>query len=161
MLPVSFLQSDLNVWSICVDLDTGLIYEGLDNFILLTHIEELNLSRNIKLDDWACDKLARIFRNSKSLEYLDLSDMPLVTHRGIEVMYKIRSLKTLVIRGTRAAQFPFIELLNLMLKDVNPNCEIIYKWLQRLQQFYCFRCLESFAFQSWVFFIYKPTDGNS
>lgn len=103
------------------------MYEGLDNFILLNELEELDLSGNFKLDDFSCDKLARLFRNSTALTYLNLSDIPLITNRGIEALYKIRSLKTLVIRETRAAKFPFIELLILMFNDVNPDCKIIYK----------------------------------
>lgn len=108
-------------------LDTHLMYDGLDNFILLNQLEELNLSKNWKLDDFACDKLARLFRNSTTLTFLDLSDIPNISHRGIEALYKIRSLQTLVIRGTKAAKYPFIELLVLMYQDVNPHCNIIYK----------------------------------
>ncbi len=103
------------------------MYEGLDNFILLNQLEELNLSNNWKLDDFACDKIARLFRNSTTLTYLDLSNIPNISHRGIEALYKIRSLQTLVIRGTRAAEYPFIELLVLMYQEVNPHCNIIYK----------------------------------
>lgn len=115
----------INKLFICVDLK--LVYDGLDNLILLNDLEELNLEGNFKLDDWACDKLARLFRNSKTLSYLNLSDIPSLSHRGIEALHKIPSLQTLVIKNTKAAQFPFIELLIVMFNDVNPNCNIIYK----------------------------------
>ncbi|KAF7489133.1 hypothetical protein SSS_08001 [Sarcoptes scabiei] len=105
----------------------NLIYEGMDNLILLYELEELNLAQNCKLDDWSCDKIARIFRNSQKLTYLNLSDIPLITHKGIECLHKINSLKTLVIKGTKAANFPFIELLVLMYNEINPGCKIIYK----------------------------------
>lgn len=103
------------------------MYEGLDNLISLNQLEELNLSNNWKLDDFACDKLARLFRNSTSLTFLDLSNIPQISHRGIEALYKIPSLQTLIIRGTKAAEYPFIELLILMFKEARPQCNIIYK----------------------------------
>jgi len=103
------------------------MFEGLDNLILLNFLEELHLAGNYKLDDWCCDKLARIFRNSSTLQYLDISNTPRITHRGIEALYKIKSLKTLIIRGSKAAEYPFIDLLILMFNETNPHCEIIYK----------------------------------
>ena len=107
-------------------LDVHLLYEGLDNFIQLNQLEEMHLAGN-NLDDFACDKLARLFRNSTTLSFLDISNMSAISHRGIEALHKIRSLQTLIIRGTRAAQYPFIELLILMFNEVNPQCNIIYK----------------------------------
>ncbi|XP_046916288.2 distal membrane arm assembly component 2 [Dermatophagoides farinae] len=106
--------------------ELALIFEGLDNLILLNELEELNLANN-RLDDWCCDKLARLFRNSKTLSYLNINDNKWISHRGIEALYKIPSLKTLVIRRTKAAEFPFIDLVILMFNDINPNCNIIYK----------------------------------
>ncbi|KAH9413656.1 ATP synthase subunit s-like protein [Dermatophagoides pteronyssinus] len=106
--------------------ELAIIFEGLDNLILLNELEELNLAGN-RLDDWCCDKLARLFRNSQRLNYLNINDNKLITHRGIETLYKIRSLQTLVIRRTKAAEFPFIDLVILMFNDINPNCNIIYK----------------------------------
>ncbi|XP_054168165.1 distal membrane-arm assembly complex protein 2-like [Oppia nitens] len=102
-------------------------YEALDNFILLNSLQELNLSKNKHLDDFACDKIARLFRNSKNLTTLDLSDNPLITSRGIETLHRIRSLKKLIISRTKAANYPFIDLLIILFTDVNPNCEIIIK----------------------------------
>lgn len=95
--------------------------------ILLNELEELNLSGNNKLDDWSCDKLARLFRNSKCLYYLNLSNIPRITHRGVEALHKIKSLKALIIKDTNVSKYPFIELLILMFNDVNPECKIIYK----------------------------------
>lgn len=103
------------------------MYSGLDNLILLHDLEELHLCNNPQLDDFACDKLARLFRNSQCLSYLDLSHIPSITHRGIEALHKIPSLQTLVIKGTKAAQYPFIELLILMFNEVNPRCKIVYE----------------------------------
>lgn len=99
----------------------------MDNLTTLNTLEELNLSKNKLLDDYVCDKLARIFRNSRHLSVLDLSDNPLISHRGVEALHRIKSLKRLVIKGTKAANDPFIELLIILFNDVNPNCEIIVK----------------------------------
>ncbi|CAG2183035.1 unnamed protein product, partial [Oppiella nova] len=54
-------------------------------------LTELDLSNNF-LDDWSCDKLSRVFRSAK-LSSLNLSNNPLITHRGIESLHWIRSLK--------------------------------------------------------------------
>lgn len=107
-------------------LDIKLRFEGLDNFILLDSLQELYLSKNKLLDDFSCDKIARIFRNSKNLSVLDLSDNPLITNRGIETLHRIESLKKLIITGTKAANYPFIELSILLFNDINPNCKIIF-----------------------------------
>lgn len=87
----------------------------------------MNLDGNFKLDDWACEKLARQFRNSKTLTYLSLCNIPAISHRGVEVFHKIPSLRTLLIKGTKAAEHQFIELVILMFNEVNPHCRIIYQ----------------------------------
>jgi hypothetical protein len=92
---------------------------------MLQSLQELNLSGNKKLDDWSCDKIARLFRNSTTLSTLNLSNNPLITNRGIETLHRVRSLKKLIIGGTNAAQYPFLELLTLLFNDLNPECEII------------------------------------
>ncbi len=108
-----------------IKTDLRLEYEAFDNLSMLQSLQELNLSGNKKLDDWSCDKIGRLFRNSTTLSTLNLSDNPLVTNRGIETLHKIRSLRKLIISGTNAAQYPFIELLILLFNDINPECEII------------------------------------
>lgn len=100
-------------------------YEAFDNLSMLTCIEDLNLSNNKLLDDWSCDKIARMFRNSTTLSTLNLSNNPLITNRGIETLHRIKSLKKLIITGTKAAQYPFIELLIILFNDINPDCEIV------------------------------------
>ena len=100
-------------------------WEAIDNFLLLDSLQELNLSKNKLLDDFVCDKIGRLFRNSKNLSVLDISNNPLITHRGIETLHRIRSLRKLIISGTKAANFPFIELLIILFNDVNPNCRIV------------------------------------
>ncbi|CAG2111774.1 unnamed protein product [Medioppia subpectinata] len=85
-------------------------YEGIDNFSECESLEELDLSGNT-LDDWSCQKLGRVFRNS-NLRSLNLSNNPLITNRGVESLHWIRSLRTLTITGTAAAKYPFLELLS-------------------------------------------------
>ena len=89
----------------------------------LNSLTKLNLSGNV-LDDWSCDQLARIFRNSNLLE-LDLSNNPLITHRGIETLHRIRSLKTLKISDTKAAKYQFLDLLVFSFNDLVPDCRIV------------------------------------
>lgn len=101
------------------------MYEGFDNYILLEHLEEFNLTNNPRLDDFTCDRIARQYRNSKKLRVLNLSNNPLITHRGIEALVKIKSLQLLDIRGTLADEFEWIELVELLFTDVIPNCRII------------------------------------
>lgn len=108
-----------------VILGCNIIYEGLDNLTMLEYLEELYLNDNPKLDDWACDRIARQFRNSKRLAVLDISYNPLITHKGVETLHRIKSLKRLVITGTQAAQVDFLQLLIMLFKDVNPDCEIV------------------------------------
>ena len=106
-------------------LDTKLRFEGIDNFQQMYSLEELDLSDN-KLDDWSCNKIGRMFRNS-NLIGLNLSDNPLISHRGIESLHWIRSLKTLKIKGTKAAKYPFLELLINSFNELVPECNIIYE----------------------------------
>ncbi|XP_054168169.1 uncharacterized protein LOC128965487 [Oppia nitens] len=98
-------------------------YESLDNFVEMYSLQELDLSDNL-LDDWACDKLSRLFRNS-TLHTLNLSNNPMITHRGIEKLHWIRSLNKLTITGTAAANYPFLDLLVLSFNDLIPDCQII------------------------------------
>lgn len=109
---------------IYLSTDLKLKDEGIDNFQEVYSLRTLNLSANL-LDDWSCDKMGRMFRNS-NLESLDISNNPLISHRGIETLHRIRSLRELKIRGTSAASYPFLELLILSFNDLVPDCRIIY-----------------------------------
>lgn len=123
-------------------LGIELLYEGFDNLIALPYLEELDVSEN-PIDDWVCDRMHCIFRNTKKFKILNLSST-LVTEKGIYIIFyayimswlfhftgvgtlvRIPSLQQLIIKNTPAASFDFLDLLILLFTDVNPNCEIVY-----------------------------------
>lgn len=80
-----------------------LLTEGLDNFTGLNDLEYLDLSRNPKLDDFACDQLSRQFRFSSNLREVDLSFNPCISTSGLEVLLKIKSLRVIKAFGTLAS----------------------------------------------------------
>ncbi|XP_053203144.1 distal membrane-arm assembly complex protein 2-like [Panonychus citri] len=98
-------------------------YEGLDNLINLKQLVHLDLSDN-PLDDWACGRLACHFRNSTKLKYLNLSDNKDVTAIGLQSLIRIPTLETIVITGTKAANYQHLELLMILIQDLNPKCKI-------------------------------------
>lgn len=97
----------------------NILPSGLENFYELNHLQYFNLSKNIYLDDISCDYLSRLFRNSKSLEFIDLSDNPQITINGLQTLFRIRSLK--VIKCTLEEH---LELFKMLAKD-ECNCDII------------------------------------
>lgn len=102
-----------------------LVTEAIDNFILLSRIEEIIFANN-NFDDFTCEKIARVFRNCTTLKYLDLSGNDAISHRGVEALYKIPNLQILDIRGTKASKYQFVKLLIEVFNEVRPNCKIIY-----------------------------------
>jgi hypothetical protein len=102
-----------------------LLYEGLDNFLNLHHLDEFNLTGNKQLDDWACDKIARQFRFSTKLRTINLTGCSHVTDRGVTALLKIPSLTRLVVTDTAAAQYQFFDLFVTLFNDIRPNCEVV------------------------------------
>lgn len=91
-------------------------YEGLENFQNLSKVTWANFSDNPVLDDWSIDKIVANFPN---LEYLDISNCPNVTVRGLEAIYKLQHLKTMII--TDFTKKPSFELICTMLEECMPN----------------------------------------
>lgn len=108
---------------VAIDASSTLItYEGLKNMSNLTNLKWLSFKSCLFIDDWCIDKIAG---NYPSLEYLDISDCKNVTERGLEAIYKLFALKTLIVTNHhKSAAF---ELTCLMLEDINPNlkCQIL------------------------------------
>ncbi|RWS28417.1 ATP synthase subunit s-like protein, partial [Leptotrombidium deliense] len=105
--------------------DTRLVYEGIENLMLLPHLKQLNVSKNTLLDDWFCDLLSRMHRHSHQLEVLNLTDCRRITERGIAALVEIPSLRKIIISGTEASREEHLELLTLLFNDINPDCNIV------------------------------------
>lgn len=96
-----------------------LYYEGLDNFQGCSRVKWASFARCPEIDDWCIDRIAFLFPN---IEYLDLSDCPKVSERGLEALYKTGMLKTLIVTNNyKSAAF---ELTCMMLEDVVPGLQI-------------------------------------
>lgn len=94
-------------------------YRGLDNIISLAHLQWLSFKGCPSFDDWHLDKISAEY---PILEYLDISECKNVTERGLESLYRMAFLKTLII--TKYYDSPAFELTCLMLEDVNPHLKI-------------------------------------
>ncbi|XP_033212641.1 distal membrane-arm assembly complex protein 2 [Belonocnema kinseyi] len=93
-----------------------LFYEGLLNLENLTRVKWVSFRGNPVFDEWCLD---RIVGQMPRLEYLDVSDCPKLNERGLEALYKLFNLKTLIVTNhQKSAAF---ELTCMMLGDCNPN----------------------------------------
>ncbi|PSN48258.1 hypothetical protein C0J52_03054 [Blattella germanica] len=77
-----------------IDLsDMKLFYEGFRNMTNLKQLKWLSLKNSVEIDDWCLDRISGEYQNS--LEYLDLSNCPQITYRGLGALYRMRRLRTL------------------------------------------------------------------
>lgn len=97
-------------------------YEGLSNFCSLMRLKWLSLKNCKNVDDWGLDKISA---EMPELEYLDISGCEKITERGLESLYRMFNLKTLII--TNHYKSVAFELTCLMLEDCTPGliCEIL------------------------------------
>lgn len=118
-IPKSF---DPNYVIEALDLsETTIEYEGLLNISSLIYLKWLSFQGSPTISDWSLDRISTEYPN---LEYLDVSKCNAVTERGLEALYRMPNLKTLVV--TNHYNSPAFELTCYMLEDVNPNlkCDI-------------------------------------
>lgn len=96
-------------------------YEGLSNLCGLVKLKWLSLKNCKNIDDWGLDKISAEF---PELEYLDISGCEKITERGLESLYRMLSLKTLIV--TNYSKSVAFELTCMMLEDCIPglSCEI-------------------------------------
>lgn len=94
-----------------------LVNEGIDNFVGLDYCETIDLSNNPRLDNFACDQLARQFRKSKHLTEVDLSYNPRISVHGLEILFRIPSLRRVIAIDTAATKYEDIDLFVLGAKD--------------------------------------------
>ncbi|KYM99267.1 PREDICTED: ATP synthase subunit s-like protein [Cyphomyrmex costatus] len=99
-----------------------LYYEGLSNICGLTKLKWLSLKDCKNIDDWGLDKISAEF---PELEYLDISGCEKITERGLESLYRMITLKKLIV--TNHNKSVAFELSCLMLEDCIPEltCEIL------------------------------------
>ena len=80
----------------------------------------MDLSYCQYIDEWCLDRITGEF--SDSLEYLNISGCRAVNWNGLEVVWRLRNLKTLVIKDMSHIQD--LTLICLMLLDVIPGLKI-------------------------------------
>lgn len=72
-----------------------LVYEGYQNLRNLIHLRYLDVSYTQHTDDWTVDRITTEYMDS--LEYLDLSGCGGINLSGLECLWRLRKLKTLVL----------------------------------------------------------------
>ncbi|XP_046752118.1 distal membrane-arm assembly complex protein 2 [Diprion similis] len=106
-----------------IDLNgIGLYYEGLDNMRYLNELTWLSFKGCKTIDDWCLDKMSSYY---PKLKYLDISDCEQVTERGLEALYRIHSLKKLIVTNHHAS--PAFELTCMMLEDCSSQLKVDMK----------------------------------
>jgi len=97
-----------------------LVYEGLQNFRNLDHLKYLDISYCEFIDEWCMDRLTGEFHDT--LEYLNISGCQKINWNGLECLWRLRNLKTLVIKDMDHVQD--LPLICLLLLDVIPKLKI-------------------------------------
>ena len=100
--------------------ESVLVYEGLNNVRNLVFLQYLDVSYNGFVDEWFLDRITGEYRDS--LEYLDISGCSGLDSNGIECVWRLRHLKTIVMYDMDHVED--LPLLCLMLLEVFPNLEI-------------------------------------
>lgn len=105
-----------------IDVRFDMHYEGLSNLCSLMRLKWLSLKDCKNVDDWGLDKISAEF---PELEYLDISGCEKITERGLESLYRMLNLKTLIV--TNHHKSVAFELTCFMLEDCIPGltCKIL------------------------------------
>lgn len=99
---------------------TNLYYEGLENLRRLKHLRFLSFKNVDSFDDWCLDRISG--SEFENLEVLDLSGTE-ITERGIQALYRVSSLKKLILDDPyRSVEW---KLTLAMLQDIIPDLEIV------------------------------------
>jgi hypothetical protein len=97
-----------------------LYYEGLENLRRLKHLRFASFKNIEFFDDWCLDRISGA--EFESLEVLNLSGTK-VTEKGLQALYRIPSLKKLIIDDPRRnTQW---ELVIAMLNEIMPELEVV------------------------------------
>jgi hypothetical protein len=97
-----------------------LYFEGLENVRRLKHLKVLSIRNVQTFDDWCLDRVSG--SEFDELERLDLSGTP-VTFNGLVALYRLRSLRTLVLDRPRKNVETWM-LTIAMLEEENPKLKV-------------------------------------
>merc|ERR1719468_1366554 len=97
--------------------DTKLIYEGFSSLKNLNSLKYLDMSYSQYLDAWMMDRITGEYG-----EYLDISGCKNLQWNGVEAIWRLSKLKTLVMRDSD--HIKDLKLICLLLLDVLPDLEI-------------------------------------
>ena len=100
--------------------DSQLIYEGFSTLRNLQHLKHLDVSYSPHIDAWCLDRITGEY--SDTLQYLDLSGCESLNWNGIESIWRLTRLKTLVLRDLE--HIVDLKMLCLLILDVLPDLEI-------------------------------------
>lgn len=92
----------------------AIYYQGLENLKNLYKLKWLSLRNNPCLDNWCLDYIGYAIPN---LEYLDISDCPLITANGIASLHKLTQLKELVVNSDNIE----FQMACFALEDITPG----------------------------------------
>lgn len=95
-------------------------HQGLDNILDLQSLRWLSLANNDLVDDWTLDSISGSY--GETLQYLDLSNCPKISYRGLSCFYRFKKLDTLVVNGI--ANSDEFKLACMMLEDLKPMLTI-------------------------------------
>lgn len=98
-----------------------LVFEGLQNLRNLHYLKYLDISYCDLMDEWCLDRISGEYADT--LEYLNLSGCRGLNWNGLEVLWRLKNLKTLVLKDLDHVED--LNLICLLLLDVNPNLKII------------------------------------
>lgn len=103
--------------------EMDLFYEGLENIRLLGSLKFLSF-RNVKrFDDWCLDRVSG--SHLISLNTLNLVGTK-VTTRGLGALYRVPSLRTLIV-GDSLKSDPSFELTFFLLQDIIPELKVVHE----------------------------------
>lgn len=98
----------------------NLFYEGLENFRRLRNLKKASFKGIKNFGDWCLDRVSG--SEFENLEELDLSGTN-VTHLGLQALYRIPTLKRLIIDNPyRNTEW---QLTVAMLQEIMPELEIV------------------------------------
>lgn len=105
-----------------IDCSTSkLVFEGLQNLRNLHYIKYLDLSYCDHIDEWCMDRISGEY--SETLEYINLSGCRALNWNGLEVLWRFKNLKTLVLKDMEHVED--LTMICLLLLDVFPDLKII------------------------------------
>jgi len=110
-------------WHIeAIDCSTSrLVYEGLQNLRNLHYVKYIDFSYCQHLDEWCMDRITGEYADT--VEYINLSGCRNINANGLEVLWRFRNLKTLVLKDMDHVED--LNLVCLLLLDVFPKLKII------------------------------------